>query len=63
MTATLEHTPAQLPIQILDAEVESHRKDDAGAARFIGVVLSIMFLYSLLIMVYVYWLTVQASAS
>ena len=62
MTATIDQPPIDLPIQFSDSQLESFRREDAEAARFIGVVLSVMFFYSLVIMAYVYWLTKQAAA-
>lgn len=63
MTSAPDMPPANLPIEISEAEVTQFRTEDAGAAKFIGLTLSIMFLYSLIVMVYVYWLTVQSAAS
>lgn len=63
MTNAPDMPPANLPIEISDAEVAQFRSEDAGAAKFIGLTLSVMFFYSLVVMLYVYWLTVQTAAS
>jgi hypothetical protein len=53
----LDVPPPNLPIDFSATDQSEFRGEDAYAAKLIGVGLTVMFFYSLVVMLYVFYLT------